>query len=227
MSSELQKLKNKIEKLDKNESAEIFKILHKNEINYSQNNNGIFIDLTCLNEQSMIEIRAFLDFIEENKKHIYEIETKMKQNKITLDNKYFDNKPNNQKQQTNNKYEIIICNDYSPFITDIDDNYIDDSLLIENINNEEVIIIETNIDDDLNEIIDNEIIDNEIDEIEELEEEDTLSISNKKKKVLGLQYRILKKCKNINAINGDIDELEKEYNDEHELKELPLENEYL
>ena len=46
-----------------------------------------------------------------------------------------------------------------------------------------------------------EIIDNEIDEIEELEEEDTLSLSNKKKKVQGLQYRILKKCKNINAIN--------------------------
>jgi hypothetical protein len=221
MSSELQKLKNKIEKLDKNESAEIFKILHKNEINYSQNNNGIFIDLTCLNDQSLIEIRAFLDFIEENKKHIYEIETKMKQNKITLDNKFFDNKPNSQKIQSN-KYEIIICNDYSPFITDIDDNYIDDSLLIENINNEEVIIIETNNDDDLN-----EIIDNEIDEIEELEEEDTLSLSNKKKKVQGLQYRILKKCKNINAINGDVDELEKEYNDEHELKELPLENEYL
>ena len=221
MSSELQKLKNKIEKLDKNESAEIFKILHKNEINYSQNKNGIFIDLACLNEQSLIEIRAFLDFIEENKKHIYEIETKMKHNKITLDNKFFDNKPNSQKIQ-NNKYEMIICNDYSPFITDIDDNYIDDSLLLENINNEEVIIIEANIDDDLN-----EIIDNEIDEIEELEEEDTLSISNKKKKVLGLQYRILKKCKNINAINGDIDELEKEYNDEHELKELPLENEYL
>ena len=44
----------------------------KNEIIYSQNNNGIFIDLSCLNEQCLVEIRAFLDFIEENKKHIQE-----------------------------------------------------------------------------------------------------------------------------------------------------------
>ena len=49
----------------------------KNEINYSQNNNGIFIDLNFLNENCLIEIKAFLDFIEENKKHINEIETKI------------------------------------------------------------------------------------------------------------------------------------------------------
>ena len=223
MSSELQKMKNKIEKLDKNESIEIFKIVHKNQINYSQNNNGIFIDLSCLNEQSLIEIQAFLDFIEENKKHIHEIETKIKQNKITLDNKFFDNKPNQQKQQSN-KYEIILCNDYSPFITELDDNYIDEeNILLDNTPNE-IVIIDANIEDDLN-----EIIDNELDENEELEDEDTLSVSyiNKKKKNQGLQYRILKKCKNINTINGDIDEYEKEYNDEQELKELIIETEYI
>jgi len=178
MSSELQKMKNKIEKLDKNESIEIFKIIHKNQINYSQNNNGIFIDLSCLNEQSLIEIQAFLDFIEENKKHIHEIENKIKQNKITLDNKFSDNKLNQQKQQSN-KYEIILCNDYSPYITELDDNYIDtENTLIDNTTNE-IIIIEPNIEDDLN-----EIIDNECDDIDELEEEDTLSnsIINKKKK---------------------------------------------
>jgi hypothetical protein len=224
MSSELQKMKNKIEKLDKNESIEIFKIIHKNQINYSQNNNGIFIDLSCLNDQSLIEIRAFLDFIEENKKHIHEIENKMKQNKITLDNKFSDNKPNQQKQQTN-KYEIILCNDYSPFITELDDNYIDsENILLDNTTNE-IIIIEQNIEDDLNEIIDNELDD--VDELEEEEETLSASFLNKKKKCQGLQYRILKKCKNINAINGDIDDFEKEYNDEQELKELPMEGEYL
>jgi hypothetical protein len=90
MTSELQKIKSKIEKLDKNESIEIFKILVKNEITYSQNNNGIFIDLNFLNDNSLIEIKAFLDFIEENKKHINEIETKIKQNKINLDNIFSD-----------------------------------------------------------------------------------------------------------------------------------------
>ncbi len=225
MSSELQKLKSKIEKLDKNESVEIFKILHKNEIIYSQNNNGIFIDLSCLNEQCLVEIRAFLDFIEENKKHIQEIETKMKQNKINLDNKIFDNRNNNQKQPTNNKYEIIICNDYSPFITDLDDNYIEDELPIEKITVSDVVIIDTNIEEDLNEIIDEEA-EAEIDDVEE-EDCQSASVNNKKKKVQGLQYRILKKCKNINNITGDIDDFEKDYYFEQELKELILENEYL
>jgi hypothetical protein len=218
MTSELQKIKSKIEKLDKNECIEVFKILLKNEINYSQNNNGIFIDLNFLNENSLIEIKAFLDFIEENKKHINEIETKIKQNKLNLDNKSYDSRKN----QTN-KYEIIICNDYSPFITDLEDNYIiDEPLSIEKINECYEAPNETNIDEDLNDVIDGDA-DGDIDE---LDEDDESACINKKKKIQGLQYRILKKCKNINNINGDIDDLEKEYYYEQELKELLIEKEY-
>jgi hypothetical protein len=224
MTSELQKIKSKIEKLDKNESIEIFKIMVKNEINYSQNNNGIFIDLNFLNENSLIEIKAFLDFIEENKKHINEIETKIKQNKINLDNKSYDSRKNQ-----SNKYEIIICNDYSPFITDLEDNYIiDEPLSIEKINECEDVPNETNIDEDLNDVIDGDGDGDGDGDIDELDEDDglSLSINNKKKKIQGLQYRILKKCKNINNINGDIDDLEKEYYFEQELKELLIEKEY-
>jgi hypothetical protein len=213
MNSELEKIKSKIEKLDKNESIEIFKILLKNQIIYSQNNNGIFIDLNGLNENCIVEIKAFIEFIEENKKHIQEIESKMKQNKISLDNKNFDR---------NSKFEVMICNDYSPFITDLDDNFIED---------EEIISLEKisedvrcgGGDEDLNEIIDDD------DEIEEPEIDEDNTSSNlivKKKKTPGLAYRIMKKCKNINAINGDIDEFEKEFNEEQQLKELPLESEY-
>ena len=224
MTSELQKIKSKIEKLDKNESIEIFKILVKNEINYSQNNNGIFIDLNFLNENCLIEIKAFLDFIEENKKHINDIETKIKQNKINLDNKSYDSRKNQ-----SNKYEIIICNDYSPFITDLEDNYIiDEPLSIEKINECDDVPNETTIDDDLNDVIDADADADADGDIDELDEDDGLSasITNKKKKIQGLQYRILKKCKNINNINGDIDDLEKEYYFEQELKELLIEKEY-
>jgi hypothetical protein len=164
----------------------------------------------------LIEIKAFLDFIEENKKHINEIETKIKQNKINLDNKSYDSRKNQ-----SNKYEIIICNDYSPFITDLEDNYIiDEPLSIEKINECDDVPNETNIDDDLNDVIDADA--------DELDEDDglSMSINNKKKKIQGLQYRILKKCKNINNINGDIDDLEKEYYYEQELKELLIEKEY-
>ena len=225
MTSELQKIKSKIEKLDKNESVEIFKILVKNDINYSQNNNGVFIDLNYLNEICLIEIKAFLDFIEENKKHINEIEIKIKQNKINLDNKSYDSRKNQ-----SNKYEIIICNDYSPFITDLEDNYIvvDEAISLEKINEGDDATNEINIEDDLNDILDGDVDADGDADMDDLDEDDGLSVSlNKKKKIQGIQYRILKKCKNINNITGDIDDLEKEYYYEQELKELPIENEYL
>lgn len=216
MNSELEKIKSKIEKLDKNESIEIFKILLKNQIIYSQNNNGIFIDLNGLNENCIVEIKAFLEFIDENKKHILEIESKMKQNKISLDNKNFDR---------NFKFEVMICNDYSPFITDLDDNFIEDDEIISIEKISEDILRCGGVDEDLNEIIDEE--DEEFEE-PELDEDNTSSnFISKKKKTQGLAYRIMKKCKNINAINGDIDEFEKEFNEEQQLKELPLESEYL
>jgi len=214
MNSELEKIKSKIEKLDKNESIEIFKIILKNQINYSQNNNGIFIDLNGLNQNSIVEIKAFIEFIDENKKHIQEIERKMKQNKISLDTKNFDR---------NSKFEVMICSDYSPFITDFDDNFIQEEEEVLSI--EKITDVRCDADEDLNELIDDE--DDENDDLEVDEDNTSSNMVGKKKKTQGLSYRIMKKCKNINAINGDIDEFEKDFIEEQELKELPLEKEYV
>ncbi len=213
MNSELEKIKSKIEKLDKNESIEIFKIILKNQINYSQNNNGIFIDLNGLNQNSIVEIKAFIEFIDENKKHIQEIERKMKQNKISLDTKNFDR---------NSKFEVMICNDYSPFITDFDDNFIQEEEEVLSI--EKITDVRCDVEEDLNELIDE---DEEVEETEFDEDNTSSNLVGKKKKTQGLSYRILKKCKNINAINGDIDEFEKDFIEDQELKELPLEKEYI
>lgn len=214
MNSELEKIKSKIEKLDKNESIEIFKIILKNQINYSQNNNGIFIDLNGLNQNSIVEIKAFIEFIDENKKHIQEIERKMKQNKISLDTKNFDR---------NSKFEVMICSDYSPFITDFDDNFIQEDEEVLSI--EKITDVRCDTEEDLNELIDEE--DEEADELEIDEDNTSSNLVGKKKKTQGLSYRIMKKCKNINAINGDIDEFEKDFIEDQELKELPLEKEYI
>ena len=213
MNSELEKIKSKIEKLDKNESIEIFKIILKNQINYSQNNNGIFIDLNGLNQNSIVEIKAFIEFIDENKKHIQEIERKMKQNKISIDTKNFDR---------NSKFEVMICNDYSPFITDFDDNFIQEEEEVLSI--EKITDVRCDVEEDLNELIDE---DDEVEETEFDEDNTSSNLVGKKKKTQGLSYRILKKCKNINAINGDIDEFEKDFIEDQELKELPLEKEYI
>ena len=74
---DLIKLKSRIEKMEKTEITELFKIIHNNKIKYSKNNNGIFINLENCGEESINEIKLFMDFVEENRKHINNIETQI------------------------------------------------------------------------------------------------------------------------------------------------------
>lgn len=217
--NELIRLKSRIEKCNRTETIEIFKIIHKNGEKYTQNNNGIFLDLNKICEQTQIEVRAFMDFSEENRKHINEIEAKMKENKISIDNnKYADKNAN--MAVSNEEYKILICSDYSPFITDLNDNTIIDSIVDELHSDFQIDKpVEISNVDDLNEIIDE-------DELEILEDEDEQSVSQthtKKKKNSGIRFRILKKCKNINSCGGDGDDFEKDIFEDIDIKELSIE----
>jgi len=56
-------IKNKLENLTSNELEEIFKIIYKNKSNnFSKNNNGIFINLIWLNNDTLIEIDNYINF---------------------------------------------------------------------------------------------------------------------------------------------------------------------
>jgi hypothetical protein len=56
------KIKNDISNLTQNELEEIFKIIYKNNNNYSKNNNGIFINISCIDEDILIKINNYIDF---------------------------------------------------------------------------------------------------------------------------------------------------------------------
>ena len=215
---DLIKLKSRIEKMEKTEITELFKIIHNNKIKYSKNNNGIFINLENCGEQSINEIKLFMDFIEENRKHINDIEIKIAEKKNNLDVKqnYF-----------NDKYNLengtIISTDYSPFVTT--DNYF---------NNDQEKMLEIDMknietDGEINDIIEineiNEIIELDEDDIENDEELISNSIINqKKKKINTIKSMILKRCKNINQCDNIEDEVN---NEEFESTELSIESEYI
>jgi len=57
-----------IEYLSKVEHIEIFKIIQKNKIKYTQNDNGIFINLSMLDNNMVGEIQNFVNFCIDNKK---------------------------------------------------------------------------------------------------------------------------------------------------------------
>ena len=68
---------NNIKKMNKNEYIEIFKIIKKNDIPYTENLNGIFINLNIVDEKILFKINNFINFIMYNNTELIEKEKKM------------------------------------------------------------------------------------------------------------------------------------------------------
>ena len=64
------KINEKIDGLEMCEHVELLKIFIKNDIKYTENNNGIFINMNKLNQQCINDIQTFLDFINKNLNNI-------------------------------------------------------------------------------------------------------------------------------------------------------------
>jgi hypothetical protein len=56
------KIKENIHNLNQNELEEIFKIIYKSNSNYNKNNDGIYINLSVLKEDTIIKINNYIDF---------------------------------------------------------------------------------------------------------------------------------------------------------------------
>lgn len=84
---EKNKLKNKIEKLDKIHQTKILEIIMKNNIKYSENRNGIFLNMENLNKKTIREIEKNLEYFQKQEKTLTDIETI----KDELNNEYFEN----------------------------------------------------------------------------------------------------------------------------------------
>ena len=92
MASNLNFLKEKIEALDKFHQIEILKILQADDkCTINENNNGIFINLTSLQDKVIFELEKYLEYVEKQEIQLGEIEKQ--KNKLT--NTFFkDNKDN-------------------------------------------------------------------------------------------------------------------------------------
>ena len=227
---EYQKIKSKIEKLDKNEIIEVFKIIHQNENKYTTNKNGVFINLNICSEKTLDEISNFIDFIEENKKHLDFVEDKMneKKNNLINNNNMFSQSISMQvnPNDSSNEKTRFISSDYSPFVTD--DTYnLDNSVSIEFSESDNLMDINTETIVDYNDEIDEVMIDEE-NAVSEDYISNSILVLVKKKKIMGIKSRIVKRCKNINGIfNDNTEDIDKDIEDNIKNIELTIEEEYI
>ena len=61
----LKDLKDKIQNLHDTEKKEVFKLM-KDNVKYSKNSNGVFINMNLLDDNVIIELMEFLEFINKN-----------------------------------------------------------------------------------------------------------------------------------------------------------------
>ncbi len=67
----LKNIRDQITALDKNQQHEIFKIVKKNSSNrYTENNNGIFINMNKLDTETITNIESFQRVLNKTKKYL-------------------------------------------------------------------------------------------------------------------------------------------------------------
>lgn len=86
---DLQLLRNQIEKLDKVHHIGILKILKENKVQYSENSNGIFINLTKVNDIIIQFINKYVKYVNLQEDQLGDIEDKKQEYKNEF---YNDNK---------------------------------------------------------------------------------------------------------------------------------------
>jgi len=70
----LKQLRDQIENMDKIHQIHIFKILKKNQIEYTENTNGVFINMTLLNDNTLIHIKEFITYVNLQQKQLETVE---------------------------------------------------------------------------------------------------------------------------------------------------------
>lgn len=83
-------LRDKIEAFEKNQQIQILKILKEHKIPINENKNGVFINLTSVKEESIIELENYINHINNQEKILLQNENLKNNYKETFFNK--DNK---------------------------------------------------------------------------------------------------------------------------------------
>ena len=77
-------IKSDIELQSKNHQIEILRILIENKVQINENNNGVFVNLTKVNEQIILKIKNYLKYIKEQNTTLDEIEKTKENYKLTF-----------------------------------------------------------------------------------------------------------------------------------------------
>ncbi len=128
------KLMESVKKLSKDEIIEIFKIFLDNNVPYSENNNGIFINLNNVKEKTLNEINKYIEYIEVKKNDLIDSEIKVNEhkellgttNKIVVDN-FEVNKTIYKEYEFQENHEEILNNKINDCLKNISSNDIDQS----------------------------------------------------------------------------------------------------
>ena len=75
----LNSLRLKIEALQSSSHYEIFKLIKKNNVPYNENSNGIFINMSNMDETCITELQNHLKWLEEQKKFLQKDENMKKE----------------------------------------------------------------------------------------------------------------------------------------------------
>ena len=70
----LKDLKIQIESLDKCHHSKIFQIVKKNNLQFSENRNGIFINMNLLTSTIIDDINKYITYVDQQEKNLKEIE---------------------------------------------------------------------------------------------------------------------------------------------------------
>lgn len=100
---EKKELVEKIDSLLPIQQNEIFNIFQKYNINYSKNTNGVFINITNIDEDIVNEINNYINFIEHNQERLETIESS------------YENIYNQPIEDINNVYKIINFEEFKNF----------------------------------------------------------------------------------------------------------------
>ena len=76
-------LMQRIQELGSTEHEEIFKILQRNNVNHTQNNNGVFVNLSSVDDDVVEQVQRFVDFCFHNNHELDEYDKRINECKIS------------------------------------------------------------------------------------------------------------------------------------------------
>ena len=74
MTTQLKLLKDRIETLNQHHQIQILKIVTQNNVAYTENKNGSFINLTNVDESVISKITEYLNYVDEQESQLKEVE---------------------------------------------------------------------------------------------------------------------------------------------------------